>query len=450
MRNRMKPTPANHPHSRSATDRSAAGPWERSAPGVLRTLQRTAGNAATVRALAAAGRTPIQRFHSQDVRTADGEGPHFATQDTAAGLRTRTRPPAGELPWEITHGTTYRSPSAENAVPMRVSDRLDLAVHDVPGGEPKEFYCDRAVFDHASERLAAVGSYFRLEWTSARIEVGEGSDTRTLNRVVPVPAEDAASRFAGGLKDECIEFARLVMGGTRVRQVPTIAATGERYSESAALELAERVTPAGYGPDPVAAYSGARQAGSLTGLQDLELNEFAAPQVGEAFNYTTLVSEDGGADESLSDDVWKFHFAGVVARSGDDRVTLENYRRSAENAVAQLHAQLIGRYRERTSLLLRKWHALRYHGRYDAEFAPIGPPMKAVLRLLEQEAARIGADGQREFNRLTRDTLSGERWFFRMYGRRPGQSFHEQKLGTPDPTGRTDRITMSVRWQRTT
>jgi hypothetical protein len=223
-----------------------------------------------------------------------------------------------------------------------VSEQLDLAVHDAHNLEPKEFYSSRAVFGQAQQRLQAVKSFFRLEWTSRTIQVGGGENTKTLNRVVPVPAAGSASRFAGGLKDECIEFARLVTGGTRVREARTIAGTDEPYSEKAALSLAESVTPSGYGADPVEAYSAARKAGDLRGAQESGLNEFAAPEVGEAFNYTTIVSENQTADESLEDDVWNFHFAGVVARSGEDRVTLENYRRSAEKAVGELHAELIG------------------------------------------------------------------------------------------------------------
>jgi hypothetical protein len=390
----------------------------------------------------------VQRFLETTVTSGGGRGPHFAAQSRGAGLRTRSaaETPDGELPWEITHETTSRSPSPENAVPVRVSDNLDLAVQDVKDREPKEFYCSRDVFEHAQKRLEAVQSFFRLEWTSRTIEVGGPENAKTLNRVVPVSARDSAARFSGGLKDECIEFARLVMGGTRVRQVPAIAATGDRYSEAAALSLAERVTPPeSSDADPVASYSAARKAGTLDGAEPLGLNEFAAPEVGEAFNYTTIVSAAEGADNLVADDVWKFHFAGVVARSGEDRVTLENYKRSAESAVGDLHAQLIARYRARTNALVRQWHKLRYRGRYDAEFEPFGPPMKAVFRLLEQEAARIGADGQREYLRLNQDALKGERWFFRMYGRKPGQSFHEQKLFSTDYGGKADQITMGVR-----
>lgn len=448
MRAHAEPIPAEHPARQSRRE----GVSGVSALATLRSLQHAAGNSAVVRALDAAGHspcTPVQRYLVQNVHQAAGAGPHFATQSQSAGLRTRNpaETPAGELPWEISHETTVASPSLQETVPVRVAEGLDLAVHDITGGEPKEFYCDRGVFERASERLEEVGSYFRLEWTSATIEVGEGENTKTLNRVVPVASHDAAARFAGGLWDECIEFARLVMGGVRQRQLPSIVASGQLYSESAARDLAQQVTPYGFGTDPVTAYSVARQEGALEGVAKSGLNEFAAPWVGESFNYTTLVSDKESAAELLPDGVWKFHFAGVVAISGEDRVTLENYKRSAESAVATLHAELIKRYRERTNVLVRQWHKLRYRGRYDAEFAPHGPAMKAVQRLVEKEAKQIGADGQREFARLNQDALRGNRWFFRMYGRRPGQSFHEQKVRTQDYGGRADQITMSVRGQ---
>jgi hypothetical protein len=389
---------------------------------------------------------PVQRFLRLNVTGASGQGTHFTTQSNASQLLTRTEAatPAGELPWEIGHVMTSRSPSAAAPVPVLVSKRLDLAVHDARE-EPKEFYCDRAVFDHAMLRLGAVGSYFRLAWTPQTIVVGGAERSRTLNRVVPVPAENAARSFAGGLKDECIEFARLVTGGK-----PMLARTGEPYSEAAALGLAKQITPPHSGSDPVTAYSSARRSGALRGAQGLGLNEFAAPDVGEAFNYTTLVSDEMNperSDEDAFEALWKFHFGGVVARSGGDLVALENYKRSALGPVSQLHAELIRRYRERTSGLVRQWHKLRYRGRYDAEFAPIGAPMKAVLRLLQEEAARIGANGEQGFGRLTDDGLKGERWYFRMYGREPGQSFHEQwdHFANGAHGGQADMITMAVR-----
>jgi hypothetical protein len=53
------------------------------------------------------------------------------------------------------------------------------------------------------------------------------------------------------------------------------------------------------------------------------LNEYAAPpQIGDVFMIKGLVAADASAPNGLN-----FHFAGVVARSGTDYVTMENYAR---------------------------------------------------------------------------------------------------------------------------
>ncbi|HYQ68038.1 DUF4157 domain-containing protein [Actinophytocola sp.] len=54
----------------------------------------------------------------------------------------------------------------------------------------------------------------------------------------------------------------------------------------------------------------------------LGINDAASPGVGEAYAiYST---------RARSDDQWNFHFAGVVAKDGDDTVTLENYTRTVK------------------------------------------------------------------------------------------------------------------------
>jgi hypothetical protein len=62
-------------------------------------------------------------------------------------------------------------------------------------------------------------------------------------------------------------------------------------------------------------------------------NRYATPDVGEAFVIGTVGAPNAdhnvhdyksGVDRGLG---WSFHFGGVVARSGKDRITLENYAR---------------------------------------------------------------------------------------------------------------------------
>jgi hypothetical protein len=73
-------------------------------------------------------------------------------------------------------------------------------------------------------------------------------------------------------------------------------------------------------------------------LRDLGINEFASPKIGDSFVTKSVAGADPDS-QRVTDirsgksfvPVWSFHFAGVVAKSGDDVVTLENYARVDED-----------------------------------------------------------------------------------------------------------------------
>ncbi len=62
--------------------------------------------------------------------------------------------------------------------------------------------------------------------------------------------------------------------------------------------------------------------------QELGIDGFARPEIGEAYKITYLQRETGD---------WNFHWAGVVARDGDDSVTLENYTREFRAPESRFH-----------------------------------------------------------------------------------------------------------------
>jgi hypothetical protein len=425
-------------------------------------LQGAIGNAAVTQLMQRA--VPVQRFGGQQVTSGTGPGPNFVSQTPHTWLRTRppAETPAGQLPWALSHDAPSLTPSAEQPVPVRVSAKADLAVHDAPNLEPKEFYSSSSVFEESVAALRATGSFYRLKQRSETIKVADPNGRRrTLNRVVAAPAPSSARRFGQRTEDECIEVAGLLMGiPRRRRRGEIIGDDGRRYSEQRALELGHRMTPAGPGRPAsgdgtfderaaVEAYGAAHRAGTLVGAQELGLNQYANPGVGQSFAITSLGSDGpdfaapGGA-RSPDDPPWNFHFGGVVARSGNDRVTMENYTRSAVSAVAELHAVLMQRYRQRTNPLVQQWQRLRHPDRYTAPFAPVGPAMEAVRKLIDKEAAQVGGDGEKEYLRLVDDAIKHERWYFRMYGGGPGQSFHEQVYGGGAANSVINPVTVAV------
>lgn len=63
----------------------------------------------------------------------------------------------------------------------------------------------------------------------------------------------------------------------------------------------------------------------------LGINDAAEPRVGEAFGiYGTRHRKDQEKAADPERQTWSYHFAGVVARDGEDAVTLENYNRRAD------------------------------------------------------------------------------------------------------------------------
>jgi len=76
-------------------------------------------------------------------------------------------------------------------------------------------------------------------------------------------------------------------------------------------------------------------------LQDLGVNQFAAPEIGQIFNssMTGIPNAEGrvedygtGKARNASSEGWSAHYGAVIAKSGGDSITLENYARVAENA----------------------------------------------------------------------------------------------------------------------
>ncbi|MFH8717306.1 DUF4157 domain-containing protein [Streptomyces zaomyceticus] len=414
-------------------------------------VQRVRNNTAhqPLEAAAAADGT-VQRYHAQpqEIRTAGGEGPHFQTQTPNAVLDDNHVD--GQLPWAIDHEVTTYTPTADTPVNVLVSQDYTLAVLD-SDNEPKEFYATAARLTEANEALAAAQSAIQLTAVgNTTITVDADGTPTTLQRVTAIRRGSAhqAAQFAGLVEHQCIRLAGGIIGmavtqdfhrNDKFTQAPQRHTTpdGTVFDSKA---LANRLVdgPGAQAGDEATLgerYGMAHAGGELHDTEQLGANEHAAPGIGEAFgiysigqtgtpNEIDFAFPGGPAPSEMA--TWNYHFAGVVAQAGNDRVTLENYTRddSFGDAQRMLYSELIVRYRETLMGKIKDLFGLGYEQNPNAiEF------LRLLQELVTKEAASAGADARSEYARLVQDAHMPTRWFFRMYGTEQGQSFHEQQYG---------------------
>ena len=230
----------------------------------------------------------------------------------------------------------------------------------------------------------------------------------------------------------------------------------------------------GYREFAVASGYGREQRTGASALP-LGINAAAQPQVGEAFFATSIgtphVQIQGGAqfdftnasnrdaDEfyrrllddqqkivnyikkivdrgltSLTRNVWTWHAATVVARSGGDSVTLENYNRgtTASQILDRFWKDFSRRHGDAAEVINEQLKAV------GASSAPSRERLRRAIQAVQ--------DGVREFALIELqlvENLEGvaaaERWYFQMYGQ-GAQSFHEVWA----PTGFVQPLTLRV------
>jgi Domain of unknown function (DUF4157) len=209
---------------------------------------------------------------------------------------------------------------------LKVSDDGEMAVPNAK--QPKELFASAAVIKASNLRLEAVDSVIRLVPTGATQAIlhPDTDAPLTLQKVVPTNLKDPVKSVfydAANLQQNCNIMAGLVMGKANLAE-----AKGEKVTP-ATVGQPETATPLNYNamvesqaavppPEPDAPDGGGGPAPTPLGE-----NETAAPQVGESFATFSSGKMDPGKH-------WNWHFAGVVARSGADAVTLENYTRGGE------------------------------------------------------------------------------------------------------------------------
>ncbi|MBP2316016.1 hypothetical protein [Azospirillum soli] len=268
---------------------------------------------------------------------------------------------------------------------LRVSDDGQIAIEDstLVKLQPKTFFATDAVL--AASQQGMTNSAYRLVKNGRTLKVvTQQGVEKTLKGVYPQPKGGKTPKaYRARMPQNCNNISGMVTSGnngaTTGRMVPNGAdelASFAAYAEN----RREHVSPTQASDvqfqiaELVATLMGG-QASNVVGLADIELgedmhrrrraiidrvaveyanalrgggqglnahlrrlrlNQHAAPDVGEAFVTLSIAAE--GANGKVQDLAsgrsftprWSYHFGGVVAKSGNDVVTLENYARGAD------------------------------------------------------------------------------------------------------------------------
>jgi hypothetical protein len=235
--------------------------------------------------------------------------------------------------------------TAATATGLRVADSYEMAIEhsNLTLRQPKTFFATDAVLTASGAALHNAGSGITLHKTGRSIVIVGWWSEQTLHEVRP--------QFNGGSPDRlpqnCNEMAMVVSHVSVTRPAP-VAASALKTALGIPLDNDVSV-------DDLRNYAGRWNTRDMKGVG---ANTYAAPNVGEAYMIHSMTPADsisaraeilrraGRRDEALelytqatsrtwrdyqtgTDKTpdWPYHFAGVVAQSGADRITLENYAR---------------------------------------------------------------------------------------------------------------------------
>ncbi len=421
-------------------------------------LQRTVGNRATA-ALLAGGATVqrVKRLAAHQTTLPSAEEQRDQGMFTAHDVD--PAPPAdmeAPLSW------------GKSAVvdPSLLSSNDETVVIQDTTREPQEFYATDGVLAASTKALADHKSLVGLEIGGAQLELGGKSlkKARAKSRVIPV-ADGMGKELAAIATSICIDVASIVMGlktnpkehqvvlgpassGTKGAPITSTGTESAQVNQLAALlgkggtpGVEEATAAMGSGakaPEDTASSYGARakEAGFPKAAEALGVNEFAEPEVGEAFATYSIKSEGDAKAQAVakleSGHVWGYHYAAVVAESEDkkDKVTLENYNRSSDIYKAYGQA-IIADLGETVRPKVEAFLGDRPNP------AKLGAFYAQVKKLAGQEATQV-ADKIRD-KVLAADQEAWNQWYFALFGtvaaeRDPGaltgSTFHARAAAT--------------------
>lgn len=241
----------------------------------------------------------------------------------------------------------FRPTDGGNAVARKQnpSDPIDISLY------PRFLAQPDATPATLNDQMSQSDEMYRFIWKGSNGELVQ-VDTASAREALTVLTE-------GGMLDEAARGLLNRMRESGLENYPALQQdlvnrSGE-YLEDAQLDkvqvknalspIAEQVKTipdTRYGP-----YEGLDREEGLAMARKFGVNQFAAPKVGEAFAVFSTRSrspqETKAAAEESATEPWTYHFAAVVARDGDDSVTLENYnRRNAHEGDKDYYFRMYG------------------------------------------------------------------------------------------------------------
>ncbi|AUG81124.1 hypothetical protein CFP65_6468 [Kitasatospora sp. MMS16-BH015] len=279
----------------------------------------------------------------------------------------------------LTAGGAVNTVSANPAaVALRFSQNRRLAVEDadLTNRQPKVLYATMAMINASNARLTLIGSPIRL------LPDAPGPNQQTVTaggnqlfRVTPQNLGNATSGLTMDAAQSCDALISQVLVSVLPPPQPRFDGNPavpphlmvEYHAARAALPGAP--LPVLDDTTPVTRHTTARQIGAAFGaatlaptaaftanLRSFGLNQYANPGVGEGFVICTLMSGVPGSSLVLGNNppsqtdfhtligganpvvmsnlTWGSHWGTVIARDGSDVITLENYARKTEDALA--------------------------------------------------------------------------------------------------------------------
>ena len=259
---------------------------------------------------------------------------------------------------------------------LRVSDDGKMAIEnsDFTNRQPKTFFATRRVIADANRALKNAGSILKLKVNDQTIEILTGWNTQTiLAGVNPKFSQDPAQN--------CDEIAGQItgLGGGGNLQSDGLVS---RYPLAHFL----RRDPKDFDEDAEVRSYIFWQSRLPNRFNRLGLNARAEPDVGEAFQIRTLGPTESRkhnrgqvrdiASGEIRDLGWGFHFGAVVARSGRDRITLENYARGDKRCAGADPRWFFQMYGESPGQTFHEFHEAKREYANPVTFAIVRNPRK--------------------------------------------------------------------------
>ncbi|MFO0751256.1 MAG: DUF4157 domain-containing protein [Myxococcota bacterium] len=345
---------------------------------------------------------------------------------------------------------------------LDVSDDKNMAIQ--PAGQVQEFFAKSGLVDGWNKQLAGGGTQIQLAEQDGGVKVaGE-----TLKQVKPTYDGEALTRL---VFNECLHFANIVLGrkfdttgykaifeNAETQDTKTTELDSNDVNDTARHLMGKSndvgdIREKGKGKDKYVGKDYGKKLGKGKldeRAKQLGVNQYANPEVGEAYVTYSVRSDKKGTkggetdytgrddkkkqpkkksqpkpkkneiqklgkqafeEKSSKKGAWDMHYAGVVAKSGADRVTLEDYNRNEE--ISLLHDQV----RE----------ALKVQYAKDLEGVDLLNTPGVLISTLQMKLHNLDFGVAKDLANKALKGGDGGTWYFKMFGPHVGQSFHERE-----------------------